>query len=118
MEEPSLDHWFQKISISGLFEAEQDKFNAGELSFGDGGKRLRPGAWNFEIAYVFLSDIGFGVKYEGSNDCHDFLPESRYGGIIFCSPFENTYLGLEYLYQEFDNEDKSDVVTTQLAFEF
>jgi hypothetical protein len=95
-----------------------DDFNAGELNIGDGSKKRRPGAWNFEIAYVMPSDIGFGVKYEGANDCNDFLPENRYGGIVFCSPFEKTYLGLEYLYQEFDNEDKSEVVTAQLAFEF
>ena len=95
-----------------------DKFNAGELNFGDGSEKLKPFAWNLEIAYVTPSDIGFGVKYERSDDCADFLPESRYGGIAFCSPFENTYLGLEYLYQEFDNDDKSEVVTAQLAFEF
>jgi hypothetical protein len=95
-----------------------DKFNAGELNFGDDKERLKPCAWNFEIAYVTPADIGFGVKHEGSNDCHDFLPESRYGGIAFCSPFENTYLGIEYLYQEFDNDDTSEVVTAQLAFEF
>jgi hypothetical protein len=95
-----------------------DKFNAGELTFGEDGEKLRPRAWTFEIAYVTPSDIGVGVKYEGSDDCNDFLPESRYGGIVFCAPFENTYLGLEYLTQEFDNEDKSEVVTAQLAFEF
>lgn len=55
---------------------------------------------------------------KGTDDCDDFLPESRYGGIVFCSPFENTSLGLEYLYQEFDNKDKNEVVTAQLAFEF
>ncbi|MBC2716426.1 MAG: LbtU family siderophore porin [Desulfobacteraceae bacterium] len=95
-----------------------DKFNAGELNFGPDNESLRPFAWNFEIAYVTPADIGFGAKYEGSNDCNDFLPERRYGGIVFCSPYENTYLGLEYLYQEFDNDDKNEVVTAQLAFEF
>jgi hypothetical protein len=95
-----------------------DKFNAGELTFGVDGERLRPCAWNFEIAYVSPADIGFGMKYEGPNDCHDFLPESRYGGIVFCSPIENTYLGMEYLTQEFDNDDTSEVITAQLAFEF
>ncbi len=94
-----------------------DKFKAGELNFGDN-EKLKPCAWNFEIAYVLPADIGIGVKYEGSNDCNDFLPESRYGGIVFCSPYNNTYLGLEYLCQEFDNDDKSEVVTAQLAFEF
>lgn len=62
------------------------------------------------------SDIGFSVKYEGTNDCNDFLPESRYGGIVFCSPFEKTCLGLKYLYREFDNQYKNELVTAQLAF--
>ena len=95
-----------------------DKFKAGELNFGEDGEKLKPFAWNLEIAYVTPSDIGFGVKYERSDDCNDFLPESRYGGIVFCSPFENTYLGLEYLYQKFNNNDKNEILTAQLAFEF
>jgi len=93
-----------------------DDFSAGEL--GEGSGEVKPQAWNFEIAYVLPSDIGFGLKYDGTDDCDDFLPENRYGGVIFCSPFENTYLGLEYLRQKFDNKDRSDMVTAQLAFEF
>jgi hypothetical protein len=93
-----------------------DDFQAGEL--GENSGKLKPRAWNFELAYVFPSEIGFGLKYEGTDDCDDFLAESRYGGVVFCSPLENTYLGLEYLRQEFDNQDKSDIVTAQLAYEF
>jgi hypothetical protein len=95
-----------------------EKFNAGELNVSDNANRFRPRAWNFEIAYMTPADIGFGVKYEITKECDTFLPEKRFGGIAFCSPFENTSLGLEYLRQEFDNNDRSDMVTAQLAFEF
>lgn len=95
-----------------------EKFNAGELNFADDGDRVRPRAWNFELTYTLPADIGVGVKYETTKDCDNFLPANRYGGIIFCSPLENTSLGLEYLYQEFDNDDTSEVITAQLAFEF
>jgi len=93
-----------------------DDFKAGELSFAD--TKLQPKAWNVEVAYVFPANVGFAVKYEGTDDCRDFLPENGYGGIIFCHPFENTYLGLEYMYQSFENDDINQIVTAQLAFEF
>ena len=93
-----------------------DDFHAGELSFAD--KKLQPKAWNVEVAYVFPSEVGFAVKYEGTDDCRDFLPENGYGGIVFCHPFEKTYLGLEYMYQTFENDDINQIVTAQLAFEF
>lgn len=95
-----------------------DEFAAGELNFGEEGNRYKPLAWNFELAYTLPADIGVGIKYETTRDCDGFLPENRYGAIVFCSPFENTSLGLEYLYQELDNDDTSEVVTAQLAFEF
>lgn len=95
-----------------------DRFNPGELSLADTDRRFRPRAWNFEIALITPGDIGIGLKYEGTDDCDYFLPESRYGGIIFWSPFEKTNLGLEYLHQEFKNSDISDSITAQLAVEF
>jgi len=95
-----------------------DKFKAGELSFADEDEKLRPCAWNVEVVFTTPSNIGFGVKYEGTDDCGNLLPETRYGGIFFCSPFDNTSFGLECLHQTYDNDDESDVVTAQLAFEF
>lgn len=93
-----------------------DKFNEGELGFA-GGKH-QPSAWNFEIAYVSAWDIGVGLKYEGASDCVDFLPEIGYGGIIFWYPFDKTYIGLEYLNQDFNNDDNVQKVTVQLAYQF
>lgn len=93
-----------------------DKFNEGELGFADG--KRRPKAWNLEIAYVSESNMGAGLKYEGADDCGYFLSKSGYGGIIFWYPFEKTYVGLEYLNQDFENDDNVQKVTVQLAYEF
>ena len=92
-------------------------FEDGELQFEDVNIK-QPKSWNVEIAYITPSDIGFGIQYEGTDDCGKFLPETSYGGVVFCHPFENAYLGVEYLYQEYENNDKNEVVTAQLAYEF
>ncbi len=93
-----------------------DEFKPGELAFGNG--NVQPSAWNLELAYVTESHIGGGIKYEGTDDCGAFLPESGYGGIVFWYPFDQTYLGLEYLTQEFENKDTNQKITAQLAYEF
>ncbi len=93
-----------------------DDFEPGELAFGDG--KLRPSAWKFEVACKTESQIGAGLKYEGTDDCGTFLPETGWGGIVFWYPFDQTYVGLEYLNQEFENSDTNQKVTAQLAYEF
>jgi hypothetical protein len=93
-----------------------DDFKPGELAFSDG--KLLPSAWNLELAYVSELHIGAGIKYEGTDDCGTFLPESGFGGIVFWYPFEQTYVGLEYMNQEFENCDTNQIATAQLAYEF
>jgi len=98
------------------YAGAMDEFEPGDLDFAD--KKSKPKAWNIEIALVFPLQIGLGIQYQGSDDCNNFLPESSYGGIAFCHPFDNTYLGLEYLYQEYEKDDRKQVVTAQLAYNF
>ncbi|MEW6079531.1 MAG: LbtU family siderophore porin [Thermodesulfobacteriota bacterium] len=93
-----------------------DEFEPGELAFVDG--KAKPSAWNFEAAYVTGSRIGAGLKYEGTDDCGDFLPETGFGAIIFWYPFEQTFVGLEYMHQEYDTRDIGQNLTAQLAYEF
>jgi len=93
-----------------------DEFAAGELAFGNGS--LKPRAWNLEMAYVFDGDFGVGIKYEGTDDGGDLLPETRYGAIVFCNPLAHTYFGVEYLDEEFENNDKNRIVTAQVAYDF
>ncbi len=106
----------EKVFCVAEIVSALDKFNEGELAFADG--KRQPSAWNLEIAYVSESNMGAGLKYEGVDDCGDFLPKSGYGGIIFWYPFEKTYVGLEYLNQDFENDDNVQKVTVQLAYAF
>lgn len=114
---------FLSASFQGrfFFEAEYisalDNFQAGELNF-DGGKALEPKAWNFEFAFIPLEKLELAARYEGGEDLGDFQPETRYGVAATYSLFENTSLAVEYLRGEFENDDKSNVLTAQLGIEF
>jgi hypothetical protein len=108
--------FFEKTFCNIQYVSALDNFKTGELTFGDG--KLKPSAWNFEITFISDIQVGAGLQYEGTSDCGSFLPETSYGGIVFWYPFEKTYLGLEYLNQEFENNDKDQKATVQLAYEF
>lgn len=91
-------------------------FAAGEI---DGSPVApRPRAWNVEFSGLIAGSAGAGIQYAGSDDCGDFLPETRYGAVFFLEPFERTWFGVEYLRDEYENNDKADTVTAQLACEF
>lgn len=104
-----------------FFEAEYvtalNSFEAGELSF-DNGRRAEPRAWNLEMAFAPMERLELGVKYEGSEDMNDFLPEKQYGAVASYALFKYTTLSLEYLHGEFENLDERDLLTGQLAIEF
>ena len=70
------------------------------------------------MACTVTEDLEVGVRYEGSDDCGDFLPEKQFGGVVSYGLFENTSLALEYLRGEFENNDERDLLTAQLAIEF
>lgn len=78
-------------------------------------------AWNMEVGYTFeLSgkETTVGVAYQGSDDAGDLIPETRYMGVIGIGVLEGTSVALEYLHDEYDNDDEADVITAQLAIEF
>lgn len=114
---------FLSVSFQDRFflEAEYvtalDHFKPGELSF-DGGDERKPMAWNLELAVAPMDDLEVAVRYEGSDDTGDFLPEAQFGGVVSYGLFENTSLALEYLRGEFENDDERDVLTAQFAVEF
>jgi hypothetical protein len=96
-----------------------DNFHAGDLSFDNGSRDLEPETWNIEFAFLPTEDLELAVRYEGGNDLgDDFLPDTRYGGIVSYSLFEATNLAVEYLHSSYDNNDESDTVTVQLGVEF
>jgi len=108
-----LDRFFFNAEYLGAI----DDFEAGELSF-DGGKAYRPEAWAIELACGITDSLNFGVCYEGSNDCGDFLPKKQFGGVVSYDLFENTSVGLEYMYGKYENKDTRHLMTSQLAIEF
>ncbi|MCD6296720.1 MAG: LbtU family siderophore porin [Deltaproteobacteria bacterium] len=109
--------FMDKLSLECEYLGALDEFEAGELLFDDG-KEFQPETWNFELAYAATDRLEVAVKYEGGDDLGDFLPEDQYGAAVSYGLFENTFLSLEYLHGEFENDDERDLITTQLAVEF
>lgn len=107
----------ERIFLECEYLGALEHFEAGELSF-DGGLAAKPQAWNIEFALVPIADVTVAVKYEGSKDLAAFQPEKQYGAAITYNLFANTALSLEYLRGEFDNGDRRDLLTTQLAIAF
>ena len=87
------------------------------MSF-DNGLGYEPKAYNVELAWAPRDELELGLKYEGGDNLGDFLPEKQFGAVVSYSVFENISIGFEYLHGEFDNNDKRDLLTTQLAIEF
>ncbi|MBC2715193.1 MAG: LbtU family siderophore porin [Desulfobacteraceae bacterium] len=78
-------------------------------------------AYNAEVAFAFDlagKEAAIGLAYQGTSDSGDFLPETRIVGAIGVGIFDSTTLALEYAHDEFENDDKADVITAQLAIEF
>jgi hypothetical protein len=77
-----------------------------------------PKAWNFEVAFIPIEDVEVAVRYGGSANTLNFLPDTQVGICGIYEIFNNTSIGLEYLHGEFENDDEVVAITTQLAVEF
>ncbi len=111
-----------KFFLDAEYLGATESFAAGELPSFDGGLPVKPRAWNLELAYAPLNDLELAVSYAGCDDCgagiDDFLPEKQYGGVVIYNLNEDVSLAVEYLYGEFENNDKVNSATGQLAVEF
>jgi hypothetical protein len=107
----------ERFFLDAEYLGAVDRFEPGELSF-EPGRGLKPRAWNFELAYRVTEGLECALRYEGTRDCGDFLPERQYGVALIYSLFENTSLALEYLHGRFDNDDKRDLLSAQLSAGF
>ena len=105
-----------KLFLEAEYVGAMDAFESSDLGL-DPGEKFEPEAWNIELAWAVIEDLELAVKYEGSDDALDLIPAKRYGGAITYGLFENTSLGLEYLYGEFENDDEVTTVTGQVAVE-
>jgi hypothetical protein len=81
-------------------------------------EEFEPKAWNVELAFVPVEDWEVGLRYGGTDETLNLLPEDQIGGVVSYQLFENTTLALEYMHSAFENDDETDAVTTQLAIEF
>ena len=104
-----------------FFEAEYvgatDKFEEEDLGL-EPDEKFEPTAFNVELAYAVTGDLEVAVRYEGTDDTLNLLPEKQYGAAVTYSLFESTSLAFEYLHGEFENDDERDLFTCQLAIEF
>lgn len=71
---------------------------------------------------MILEDLGLSVRYGGSDDGADFLPEKQYGAVLNWGIWKCN-LALEYLHDKFEDtalgvDQETDTFTAQLAVEF
>ncbi len=107
---------FLSVSFMNRFFFEAEYVGAAESFEED--KNFKPRAWNFEFAFIPIEDFEVAVRYGGSSDTLNFLPDTQVGICGIYEIFNNTSIGLEYLYEEFENDDEVVTITTQLAVEF
>lgn len=95
-----------------------DAFEAGDLTI-TAGSEIEPSALNIEFAYVPLENLEVAVRYAQTDDVNGgVFPESQYGISAAYGLFESTTVAVEYLKNDYENNDDASVITTQLAIEF
>ncbi len=117
---------FLSVSLMNRFFFKAEYIGAVESFEED--KNFKPKAWNFEFAFIPIEDLEVAVRYGGSSDTaitlppdpdtFIFLPDTQVGICGIYEIFNNTSIGLEYLHEEFENDDEVVTITTQLAVEF
>ena len=111
---------FVSVSIIDRIFIEAEYLEAAE-DFGDTaaiGQGFEPAAWNIELAVAPIENLELALRYGGSDDALNTLPETQYGAVFTYGFFESTSLSLEYLVNQFENDDEENSVTAQLALEF
>jgi hypothetical protein len=79
---------------------------------------ITPTAWNLETAIVPMENLEMAFHYGHSEETENHLPKTRYGLTGTYHLFESTTAALEYLKNEYDNDNEAYVITAQLAIEF
>lgn len=114
----------EMIFLKAEYIGAMDNFQAGEFTNIDGGGEIEPSAWNLELAYAPRENLEVALRcaqtddIKGGIDDAGAFPESQYGAAVAYSLFDSTTVALEYLKNEYENNDEQSVVTAQLAIEF
>ena len=108
----------ERFTLIGEYLSAAAEFEEGELYDAADDKR-QPSAWNAELGIALNEDWEVAVRFAGSEDGGEFLPESQYGAVAAWGLAENTTLAFEYMHGTFE-EDVMDVdaVTVNLGIEF
>jgi len=110
--------FLERFKAIGEYVAALDEFSAGELYSPDASGR-KPSAWNLEFGATIMENLEAAVRYGGSDDGAEFIPETQYGAVINWEFLENTNMAVEYLCGEFEHDaQETDSFTAQLAFAF
>ena len=115
--------FLDRFKVIVEYVAAVDDFEAGELYDTTDTQKRKPTAWNIELGVMIIEDLELALRYGGSDDGADFLPDSQYGAVVNWGFFKNTSLALEYLHDEFEEtslavDQEADTFTAQLAVEF
>lgn len=111
--------FLDRFTLIAEYVGALDHFKAGEIYDAADERERKPVAWNAEFGVAITDSLEIAVRYGGSDDGGEFLPEKEYGAVLNWGCFENTSLAIEYLRGEFENDvKKTDAVTVQLAVEF
>jgi hypothetical protein len=105
-----------KFELSDVVPGTLASLGLGNTAKADGFK-----AWNVEIGYTFSlagKETTAGMAYQGVTDGEEAFPERRIMGVVSMGILEHTTFSLEYLHDRFENDDKRNQVTAQLALEF
>ncbi len=111
-----LNAQYRWVVFNGEYITALDDFQAGELSFASG--KVKPYAYNLELAFLPIEDWTFAVRYEGGSDLGDFEPERQYGFTVSWNFLPDTAISLEWLRGDYANDDERNLITTQLAVAF
>ncbi len=113
--------FLERFKVIGEYVSALDDFEAGE-SYAAGDKKRQPSAWNVELGAMLIENLELAVRYGGSDDGSDFLPETQYGAVLNWGIW-SCNLALEYLHDKYDDaalsvDQEADTFTAQLAVEF
>jgi len=112
----SAAYW--SFTLEGEYVTAAEKFSNQEVAVGDDLTGRRPAAWNLELAFAPEERWLLAIRAEGADDFQDDL--TRFGAVASYGIFENAVIALEYLLGDRDGgeDDRSQTVTAQLAFQF
>ncbi len=111
--------FLDRFRVVGEYTAALDEFVAGQVYGTTDTLAREPSAWNIEFGAMVIDSLELAVRYGGSDDGGDFLPETQYGGVVNWGFFESTNLALEYMHDEYEDDgNEVDTITAQLAVEF